>query len=95
LIETSQGRQRGRCDKESMLLSVIDMEESKINAVAAKPLPAELRARIGFPLGLSAADFATAARRRSSAQSTGKLHVLPIIIYLHSWIRNFGYARAC
>jgi len=72
LIETSQGRQRGRCDKEFMLLSVIDMEESKINAVAAKPLPAELRARIGFSLGFLAPDFATAARRKSSAQSMGQ-----------------------
>jgi hypothetical protein len=71
LIETFQSRQRGRCDKEFMLLSIIDMEKSKINAVAAKPLPAELRARIRFSLGFLAADFAAAAKRRSSAQSTG------------------------
>jgi hypothetical protein len=71
LIETFQSRQRGRCDKEFMLLSIIDMEKSKINAVAANPLPAELRARIRFSLGFLAADFAAAVKRRSSTQSTG------------------------
>jgi WD40 repeat protein len=71
LVETSQGKQRGRCNKQFMLLSIVDMEGSRTPAITAKPLSLDLRARIGFSLGFLAADFPTAARRRSSAQSTG------------------------
>ncbi len=74
MVETSQGKQRGRFDKEFMLLSVIAMQESKTKVIAAKALPPNLRARIGFSLGFLAFDFATAARRKSSAQSTEQGH---------------------
>jgi WD40 repeat protein len=65
LVETSQGRHRGRYDKHFTLVPIADKEGS----LAARPLPPDLLSRIAFSLGFLAPDYPV-ARRRSSAQPT-------------------------